>query len=312
MLPEFPDFKNIEITDKEEIENFTKNYPPYSDFNFVSLFCWDVDNKRKISMLNGNLVVRSSDDVTGKEFITFLGTNKVPETVKELLKFCRKNRIKQELRMIPEETVKLINPKELGVDVREDRDQFDYVYETKELSCFPGSKYGDARNLNNRFIKKYGNDFEVKLFDLNEDNNKNCLMDLCKEWSEIKEIYINREEIAIQRLFKDLNSFDLINIMIYVRGNPIAFTINEILGNNIAISHFAKANYLYSGVNATLLKETSLRLLELGNKSLNYEEDLGLPGLRRAKKSFSPIYFLKKYKVSMRSGIIERLKSMLY
>ncbi len=34
MLPQFPQFKPLELTDKEDIENFTKNFPPYSDFSF--------------------------------------------------------------------------------------------------------------------------------------------------------------------------------------------------------------------------------------------------------------------------------------
>ena len=30
MIPKFPKFKKLEITDKDDIESFTKNYPPYS------------------------------------------------------------------------------------------------------------------------------------------------------------------------------------------------------------------------------------------------------------------------------------------
>jgi len=312
MIPEFPAFKKIEITDKEEIENFTKDFPPYSDFNFISLFCWDIENKREISMLNRNLVVKLTDDMGGNEFCSILGNNKITESVILLLTNMKEYRMKPSLRMVPQEIANVYFEPSAHLKIIEDRDNFDYVYSTEELSCFTGSKYGDVRNLNNRFIKKYGDDFNVKSFDLSNESNKKCLVDLCKEWSEIKEIYISREEIAIQRLLSNSKSFNLVNIMIFVKNKPIAFTVNEVLNNNFAISHFAKANYLYSGINATLLKETSRKLLELGCKSLNYEEDLGLPGLRRAKESFKPVYFLKKYKISSKTGLIERMKSMLY
>lgn len=38
MLSSFPEFKELELGDKEEIENFTSKFPPCSGFNFVS-FC---------------------------------------------------------------------------------------------------------------------------------------------------------------------------------------------------------------------------------------------------------------------------------
>lgn len=41
MIPKFPEFKKLELSNKEEIENFTSKFPPYSDFNFVSMWCWD-------------------------------------------------------------------------------------------------------------------------------------------------------------------------------------------------------------------------------------------------------------------------------
>ncbi len=38
MLPQFPQFKPLELTDKSDIEAITKQHLPYSDFNFVSLW----------------------------------------------------------------------------------------------------------------------------------------------------------------------------------------------------------------------------------------------------------------------------------
>ena len=310
MLPEFPDFKNIEITDKEEIENFTKNYPPYSDFNFVSLFCWDVDNKRKISMLNGNLVVRSSDDVTGKEFLTFLGTNKVPETVKELLKFCRKNKIKQELRMIPEETIKLINPKELGVDVKEDRDQFDYVYSIDSLSSYPNSEYSRVKKKYNKFLKKYDNNYKVEEFNLGDSICKEQITKLWKEWCEDKAVFSEEEGVALERLMKNEDSFKLINIIVFIGRAPAGFFMGAGVNREYAVGYFSKTSHIYEGITQALMKEVASVLKKRGYAFFNYEEDMGLPGLRQAKESFRPVSFLKKYTI-IHNGVLQKL-FMLY
>ena len=47
MLPEFPQFKKLELSDKEEVEKFTSKFPPYSDFNFVSMWSWDIKGEMR-------------------------------------------------------------------------------------------------------------------------------------------------------------------------------------------------------------------------------------------------------------------------
>ena len=52
MIPNFPNFKHVEIKDKPDVEKFTHSFKPYSDFNFISLFAWDTNNQRKIAIPN--------------------------------------------------------------------------------------------------------------------------------------------------------------------------------------------------------------------------------------------------------------------
>lgn len=73
MIPEFPQFKVLELSDKGDIEVFTKKFPPYSDFNFVSMWSWDIKGDMRISQLNDNLVVRFTDYLTGNPFFSFFG-----------------------------------------------------------------------------------------------------------------------------------------------------------------------------------------------------------------------------------------------
>ena len=52
MLPTFPEFKPLELSDKNDVENFTSKFPPYSDFNFVSMWCWDIKEEMRISLFD--------------------------------------------------------------------------------------------------------------------------------------------------------------------------------------------------------------------------------------------------------------------
>ena len=55
MIPQFPKFKHVEVTDREAVETHTHRFDPYSDFNFTSLWAWDTSNERMISELSDSL-----------------------------------------------------------------------------------------------------------------------------------------------------------------------------------------------------------------------------------------------------------------
>ena len=113
MIPQFPKFKKLELSDKKDVEEFTLKYPPYSDHNFAGTWSWDVKDEMQISKLNNNYVIRFINYITGEPFYTFLGETKVNETAKELLEFSIKEKIKPQLELIPEEVAQKLDTKSL-------------------------------------------------------------------------------------------------------------------------------------------------------------------------------------------------------
>ena len=312
MSPIFPHFKPIEITDQEIIENFIKDHPPYSNYSFVSLYCWDVDKRRKFSFLHGNLVFRTTSDITGKEFLTFLGTNRVPETIKELFLYAQREGIQDALRLIPEEAVQFCSDPTLHLHIQEDRDNFDYVYQVRELAELKGSKYENLRKSVNNFVKTYKESHKFKFFDLEKPNSKKEILSVWKAWQGINERYSVREEMALNRLLDHSHTLNLINTMVLVHNRPVAFSINQIAHGNCSISHFAKADYNYKGVLAFLDHETLKHLHRTGCEFMNFEEDMGLQSLRFAKNKYRPIKFLRKYTISQKYGMIKRYINYIF
>ena len=80
MIPEFPQFKKLELSDKKDVEKFTSLFAPYSDFNFASLWSWNIKDEMRLSVLNGNLVVHFTNYLTEELFYSFLGDKKINET----------------------------------------------------------------------------------------------------------------------------------------------------------------------------------------------------------------------------------------
>ncbi len=299
MIPKFPDFKKIELSDREDILSFTSKYEPYSDFNFISLWCWNIKEETALSELNGNLVVRFNDYITGEPFYSFLGNSKVDDTVSKLLHLSNNDLNKQKLKLVPEIDIKDLSTTSFSVE--EDKDNSDYLYDMKLLSSYHGGSMETKRNLVNRFLR-YKPKASSKLIDLSDHKIQKDIFELIDTWERNK-ITLHKlvekenESIALKRLFYLNNFHDLIGVGIFDGDSLIGFSINEVLQEPFAITHFAKSDASYPGVYSFLMKETCRQIMCYNRSVLNYEQDLGLPNLRFSKLSFRPINFFKKYAI---------------
>lgn len=298
MIPEFPEFKNIELSDAEAIENFTKDFLPYSDFNFVSMWSWDVKGEILISKLNNNLVVRFVDYLNYEHFYSFLGNNKVNETIELLLEVSKEEGLDIKLKLIPEDSLKELDKSKFKVE--ESRDHFDYIYDLKKLSLLKGSEYSTKRSEINRFVRD-NKKIEVKEIILDKKTKFNILK-LNYEWLENKKrkdpfFDVGNELIAIGR-FLELDSKNIRILGIFLENKLVAYSVNEISKNDkYSTGHFYKT-LKFNGLFDLLMVESSKFMLSLGKDFMNFEQDLGLEGLRFSKDSYGPVFYLKKYTVS--------------
>ena len=299
MIPQFPVFKDLKIEDKEEIEKITKLYPPYSDFNFTSLWSWDVESQVKISILNGNLIIRFSDYITNDLFYSFIGSENIENTVAKLLDLSEKEGLNIRLNLIPEESVqKLSSP---SFNLEEDRDNFDYIYTLEKIIKYDGNRLRSRRNLFNRFKNKYIS--ETIIINPSDIYLREMIYGVFRLWAENKKLSpeeTKNELLAINRVLNlSLSDRNIVIVGLLDGKKMIGFVINELVHNDTAILHFEKADENYIGVYSYLMSENARILHGLNRTLLNYEQDLGIPGLRLGKKAYRPLYFLKKYRLSI-------------
>lgn len=301
MIPKFPEFKKIEISDEEIIRDFTHSLPPYSDFDFVTLWSWDVGEDRGISELNENLVVRFSDYLTGETFYSFWGNNHLKRTVEKLFEFALDNKHSTDLRFIAQHFV----PAGFGVEdvaeILEDPDNHDYIYLVEDLVNYKGPQYAQARNLLSRFHRRNG-EVSIRDIDLGLEKDKKLVLDVSERWQRNKGKYVTREGAALRRLIDQSAAFKLISFGVMIDGIMAAYAISEVLHDGYAISHFVQADVSHPGLYSFIMQEIAKRVAKEGCVFLNYEQDLGLPGLRQAKKSYHPTHLLKKYAIVSKEG----------
>ncbi|MBU2103588.1 DUF2156 domain-containing protein [Patescibacteria group bacterium] len=295
MIAEFPDFKKIEVSDKEEIDAYTKEYPPYSDFEFGSLWAWDVKEEMAISILNGNLVVKFTDYTTGKPFLAFLGKNMVNETAGALLSYSVQNGFEETMHLIPETVAKHLD-RDLFL-VEESRDHFDYVCDINYHIEYPGKNLKSQRNLLKVF-KDTSPDFEQVSLKMETKEAQQEVASVLRRWTEGKEFISDSEAFAYERFVSAAESLSYSAVGIRVAGELVAFHIVSLPPGNCANALFGKADTAYRGVYAALDHVVARDLIERNYTHMNIQQDLGIDSLRAAKLSLHPSHLLKKYSVS--------------
>jgi uncharacterized protein len=304
MLPDFPNFKLLGREDKPFIEAMTSKFLPYSDFNFTSLWSWDINSQIRVANLNGNMVIRFSDYLTAEPFYSFLGTNDCENTAITLIKQSTADGLKPILKMVPESTAKLIRSAPMVVS--EDRDQFDYLYSVEKLQYYRGTKLSAKRNYVRRFIRQY--QVVVKNLDLVDVSTQNQVKDVFDRWASekgVSESEVSHERAAFAR-FLALGEFSqIVAIGADIASRLVGFWIFEIVNNQFAISHFSKAEArTYVGIYPYLLQKGAWALATRDIRFINYEQDLGIPGLRMAKMDYSPDDFLRKFSINISPVVV--------
>ncbi len=301
MIPEFPKFKNLELSDREEVERFTSKFLPYSDFNFVSMYAWDVKGEMRISKLNDNLVVRFTDYLSGTPFFSFLGENKVHETAKTLIEFSKQEHAESALYLVPENLQEHIDPAH-AFSLEQDPDAYDYIYEVAHLANMHNwSQHTSGKHV--RAAKNNLPDYKV-LHNSIKELDKELYLELFKRWAISRGIdsfsYMN-ELNAFSRIFEeDLAHLKVVSM--FIGDNLAGFTVYEVISKDYAISHFAKTDKTYhKSVTDVLNWEEANILHRQGIKYFNWEQDLGIPGIRKSKEKYNPVFLLKKITLSLKS-----------
>ncbi len=185
------------------------------------------------------------------------------------------------------------------VTIEENRDHFEYLYESESLAKLPGNRYQKKRNHVNGFKKAYGEpDYRVMDESILED-----VLSLQDEWCKWHECAnspsLLAENTAINKVLSHWKEFPfLVGGALYVENTMVAFSVGEKLTGGVLGVHFEKGKCGYRGVYQTM---NTLFVQKEGKECafINREQDLGEEGLRHAKMTYLPADFLRKYTVTI-------------
>lgn len=302
IIPLFPNFKPLELTDKIEITNFTKHFPSTSDYYFAGWWAWDVENLTQVSWLNGNLVARRIDYTTGNPFYSFLGVNKVEETANLLIDQAKNEGISEELKLIIGLTIEKFEDKD-DWNVLEDPENNDYLLVVEKICTMQGSDLHSKRKKVNSFVENY--DATVRIVGAQDLTPQKELLEMWEHWSNKagkKNVETEQEHRVFERMSRASQYFETETLCVYIDGSLEGFIVFEDLKDGNAVSSFEKGNANFKGIYEYMKFKLANYLKSRGCRYINIEQDLGKEGLRAAKSGYAPEY-LKKYKIIRKDAI---------
>ncbi|MBN2224755.1 MAG: DUF2156 domain-containing protein [Deltaproteobacteria bacterium] len=300
MSPIFPEFKSLELSDRQVITEFLDRYRPrISELTFTNLFIWRSYFRWEWSVLDDRLVIISPGRKGDSFALAPIGDPPRAQVTRSVLAYLGGER-GATLPTVQRADRRLVDELSSAGDfsVQETREHFDYVYATKDLIDLAGRKYHAKRNYINRFRAEYEFSYES----LNETHIAACLA-LAGEWCRVRkccdDLGLLGEYKAVREALTHYSDLSLLGGVITIDGKIRAFTLAEALNAETAVVHVEKADPDIRGLYAMINREFCAHALS-GFDWVNREQDLADEGLRKAKESYYPERLEEKYRVGLK------------
>lgn len=178
-----------------------------------------------------------------------------------------------------------------------DEGSFDYVYAIDDLADLKGKNYQKKRNHLRRFEESYPG-YEIRpITKAILPQVREMLSDWYTERLEADpHADLHMEKAALERAFSHFDELSLDGIVLLHENKLLAFTLGSRLARDTFDVQFEKACSDIQGAYAAINREFARYIREKYPeiRFLDREEDMGLEGLRKAKKSYYPHHMIEK------------------
>jgi len=187
--------------------------------------------------------------------------------------------------------------------IEEERGNWDYLYNVTDLVELKGNRYHKKKNLLNQFSRKYDCTYQPFGAEM-VDQAMAMQTDWCT-WRDCESSDIlSSENRAIFKILKEWRQLaGLFGGALMVDDSMVAYTVAEALTRDTLLIHFEKGDTAYKGIYQAVHQKF------LANSASHYtfvnrEQDLNDEGLRKAKLSYHPVDYLRKYRVTLAGTFI--------
>lgn len=188
-----------------------------------------------------------------------------------------------------------------SIEIGEDRDNWDYIWDTGRMAEARGPGLRSYRKNRSRFLRKYGCEEQMltpALFDELRRFQEEQFRELLERAAgEEGPVYDNE---LFEAALDDWDDRYLRGTIYRVDGAIAGVQINEIIDDEYVVGIYQKQNRNLAGLMEYMSIKDCRHLHERGCPVLNVMQDDGEPGLRDIKMRSDPLCMLRKYYVTVR------------
>lgn len=274
------EFHSLTLSDREAMQAVTLNSGRRNcNYTFANLIGWQFLYKTEVCVLKDAVVLRFSYEGE-RAYMVCTSGNLTRELVSALLSDSG-----GKLTIYGLEDSQASALSAFKVQVEPLRDQYDYIYRRTDLALLQGGHLQAKRNHVNRF-RADNPGFEYRPLTAE-------LFDECRRltgiWQGEKEASdtIDAERLVMETIFSNWDSLGMIGGSIFVNGRMVAFCYGAAVTHDTFDICVEKADRNIEGAFAIINQQFAAHLPEQ-YIYVNREEDMGIPGLRKAKLSYHP------------------------
>jgi len=301
LYPEFPDFKPLQLEDRAVVHDLLWRYQPEtSELTFTNLFIWRAYYHVTWALYEDWLLFLCIDSQGQAYALPPVGPTPRADVTRTFLTWIR------EERNVPQPRIERADARLVSelVDLSDfsitsTRDHFDYLYDREDLATLSGRRYSAKRNHINKFKRVYGDGYSFE--PLAEDNVGECI-EVAHAWCEKRrcdeDLSLMEERDAVFESLEHFSDLAVQGGVVRVDGQVQAFTIGEMLNAKTLVVHIEKADPDIQGLYPLINQQFVQHCCE-GAAYINREQDLGEPGLRKAKESYHPERLVEKARITL-------------
>ena len=288
-------FKQITLSDKPTYDSYLENEGERGcEFSFANLYLW---GRQSMAEADGHILLFSQFD--RKSVYPYpLGDSDKHSAIDAIISDAHARGIPCRIAGITSEartTLEELYPNKFRYHC--DEGSFDYVYSIDDLADLNGKKYDGKRNHIRRFCDAYPNYLAEPISSANTEEVSRFV----EEWyarriAENPDADFHMERAALARALRNREALRLEGLILRGGGEILAMTLGGRLSSDTFDVNFEKARGEIQGAYAAINREFAryIRQKHPEVRYLDREEDMGLEGLRRAKRSYHPHHMIKK------------------
>ncbi len=282
------EFYPVRAEDKDIIDKYFKREDSrHCDMSFASVYLWQIYYPATYTIYEDSLIFKGAGETPSFSFP--IGAEDPKNGLEAIFAYCKDQAIKPAFHCLTRKQESYLEEHYPGMfDIEFDRDDAEYIYECEKLIKLSGKKYHGKKNHINKFKKSHEWVYE----DIDETNLEDCIR-MLYDWKKANEDPEDQEKdaevCACKSALKNMKMLGLMGGLIRAEGKVVAFTLAEKINSDTLVIHFEKAYSEVQGAYAIINQEFLIHHAD-GITYVNREEDMGEPGLRKAKESYHPIF----------------------